>query len=97
MREFHRHGTPWLMRINQIIETPLFVDSQLTSMIQIADLCSYAIRRYVENNESEFFDDIFARADKIRRIVVGVRHFTGPDCKCKICTAHRRDPEILQI
>jgi hypothetical protein len=96
MREFHRHGTPWLLEINQIIETPLFVDSQLTSMIQIADLCSYALRRYVENNENELFDIIFKRADRIRQVVVGVRHFTGPGCRCKICTAHRREPEVLQ-
>jgi hypothetical protein len=96
MREFHRQGTSWLLQINQIIETPLFVDSQLTSMIQIADLCSYALRRYVENNENELFDIIFKRADRIRQIVVGVRHFTGPECRCKICTAHRREPEILQ-
>ncbi len=93
MREFHRYGTPWLLKINQIIETPLFVDSQLTSMIQIADLCSYALRRYVENDESELFDNIYHRADKIRRTVVGVRHFTAPECRCKICTTHRREPE----
>jgi hypothetical protein len=93
MREFHRHGTPWLATINQIIETPLFVDSQLTSMIQIADLCSYSLRRYVENQETELFDIIFKRADRIRQVVVGVRHFTGPECRCKICAAHRRDTE----
>ena len=28
-------------------------------MIQIADLCAYSIRRYLENNESDFFDLIF--------------------------------------
>jgi hypothetical protein len=28
-------------RIDNIIETPLFVDSRLTRMVQIADLCSY--------------------------------------------------------
>jgi hypothetical protein len=94
MREFHRHGTQWLLEINQIIETPLFVDSQLTSMIQIADLCGYAIRRYVENNEDELFDIIFVRADRIRQTVVGVRHFTGPECKCKICKAHRKPVKI---
>lgn len=39
---FHRKGTLWT-RIKNIIETPLFVDSQLTSMVQAADLCSYAL------------------------------------------------------
>jgi hypothetical protein len=47
MRHFHEQGTLWT-RIERIIETPLFVNSSLTSMVQIADLCSYALRRYLE-------------------------------------------------
>jgi hypothetical protein len=44
MRRFHASGTlRW--DIDRIIETPLFVDSKLTAMIQIADLCAYATRR----------------------------------------------------
>ena len=50
MRKFHRKGTFWTS-IHNIIETPLFVDSELTSMVQIADLCGYALRRYLENGE----------------------------------------------
>ena len=48
MRDFHRKGTLWTS-IEKIIETPLFLDSQLTSMVQVADLCSYSLRRFVEN------------------------------------------------
>lgn len=88
MKEFHKVGTFWT-NISQIIETPLFVDSQLTSMVQIADLCSYALRRYVENDEDELFDLVFHRADRNRSIVVGIRHFTNNSCMCKICAAHR--------
>jgi len=55
MKQFHQKGTLWT-RINNIIETPLFVESQLTSMIQIADVCAYALRRYLENGEEELFD-----------------------------------------
>lgn len=47
MKQFHLQGTLWT-KISNIIETPLFVDSELTSMVQIADLCSYALRRFVE-------------------------------------------------
>jgi len=36
MKHFHNQGTFWT-KIKHIIETPLFVDSQLTSMVQIAD------------------------------------------------------------
>jgi hypothetical protein len=89
MKGFHRRGTLWT-DVNNIIETPLFVDSQLTNLVQVADLCSYAMRRYLENSEEELFDLIFERADRKDGIVVGVRHFTDQNCRCKICTAHRR-------
>ena len=53
MRHFHIHGTPWT-HLDHIIETPLFVNSSLTSMVQMADLCAYALRRFVENQGNRF-------------------------------------------
>lgn len=91
MKQFHKRGTFWTY-INNIIETPLFVDSSLTSMIQMADVCGYSIRRYLENNESLLFDEIFKRAHRRVQTVVGIRHFTNPSCTCKICTAHKYTP-----
>lgn len=88
MKRFHQHGTFWTS-IHNIIETPLFVDSQLTSMVQIADVCSYAVRRYLEKSEGYLFDEVFKAADKKNGKVVGVRHFTTNKCSCKICQAHR--------
>ncbi len=88
MKGFHQRGTFWTY-INNIIETPLFVDSALTSMIQMADVCGYAIRRFLENNETELFDEIFKRADRRGQTVVGVRHFSNPGCTCKICLSHK--------
>ena len=89
MKRFHQKGTLWT-DITRIIETPLFVDSQLTSMVQIADVCAYALRRYLENGDEELFNLIFQRADRKEGVIVGVRHFTKPGCICKICTGHRR-------
>ncbi len=89
MRDFHKRGTPWIS-IERIIETPLFVDSQLTSMVQIADLCAYALRRFLENEETDLFNRIFARADRVRSRAVGVRHYTTFACKCEICEEHRQ-------
>jgi hypothetical protein len=85
MKQFHYRGTMWTS-VRSIIETPLFVDSQLTSMVQIADLCAYALRRYLENGEEELFKLIFQRADKKDGVVVGVRHFTKSGCSCMICS-----------
>lgn len=88
MKRFHAAGTQWI-ELTNLIETPLFVDSALTSMVQMADLCAYALRRYFENNEADLLNRIFARADRYGDTVVGVRHFTASSCRCRICTAHR--------
>ena len=88
MRRFHQQGTLWT-KVERLIETPLFVDSSLTRMVQVADLCAYALRRYLENQETDLFRRIFLRAHRVQDRVVGVRHYTGQDCVCEICRAHR--------
>ncbi|HTF06029.1 MAG TPA: DUF3800 domain-containing protein [Bacteroidia bacterium] len=89
MKNFHQVGTFWTS-IENIIETPLFVDSHLTSMVQLADVCGYAIRRYLEKKEDYLFNEIYKVADKKSSgKVVGVRHFTANHCSCKICEGHR--------
>ena len=87
MNNFHEGGTLWTS-IDKIIETPLYVDSSLTSMVQMSDLCGYALRRYVENGEEKLFKHVFKRADRKGKAVVGVRHFSERNCRCKICKAH---------
>jgi hypothetical protein len=63
MRKFHKSGT-LAGAIPHIMETPFFVDSKLTSMVQLADLCAYALRRYLENGETDLFDLIVTHAEK---------------------------------
>ena len=93
MKRYHQAGTLWTA-IENIIETPLFVDSELTSMVQVADLCAYALRRYLENGEEELLDLVLRRADTKDGVVVGVRHFTKRSCVCKICVAHRHPSTV---
>ena len=89
MRKFHQQGTLWA-KVDRIIETPLFVDSSLTSMVQMADLCAYATRRFFENGETDLFDRIFGRFDQASGRIVGIRHYVGAkSCECKVCAAHR--------
>lgn len=89
-RKFHRDGTLY-RQIPHIVETPLFVDSTLTSMIQMADICSFALRRLLENDESRLWDIVETRVDRSRGTSVGVRHYTaGRRCRCRICVAHGR-------
>jgi hypothetical protein len=66
----------------------MFVDSKLTRMVQIAGLCAYSLRRFVENGEMNLMKRIFARADRVGARTVGVRHFSGLGCGCVICHSH---------
>lgn len=90
MRMYHRQGTLW-SKIDKIVETPLFVDSELTSMVQLADVCAYATRRYFEKGEEQLFKLIRSRFDRNRDKLVGLRHFTGKaKCICDVCVDHGR-------
>jgi len=89
-RKFHEEGT-FYRQIPNIVETPLFVDSSLTAMIQMADLCSFSLRRALEKHETDLWDIVEPRVDEFRGKNVGVRHYTGPrPCSCRICIAHGR-------
>ena len=77
--------------LDQIIETPLFVDSSLTRMIQVSDLWGYTLRRYIENGETALFEALNCRSTtlgpKLRLPILGksVHHFTEKPCPCAIC------------
>jgi hypothetical protein len=90
MRHFLEKGTLWA-KIDRIIETPLFVDSRLTRMVQIADLCSFAIRRFCENGETILAEKVLLRSDYLpdRKTAVGVRHFSAINCTCAVCEIHQ--------
>jgi hypothetical protein len=95
MKDYHKKGTSYLS-LERTVETPLFVDSQLTSMVQIVDLCAYGLRRYLENGEENIFNLVMRRADRKQGVLVGVRHYTDSSCTCKICSAHRILPAVIQ-
>jgi hypothetical protein len=89
-RKFHASGTHF-RKISNIVETPLFVDSELTSMIQLADLAAYALRRLLDRGEAALWDIVRPRVDQVNGVHVGVRHYTGKQaCSCQICTDHGR-------
>ena len=90
-RKFHKTGT-FYNKIPNIVETPLFVNSALTSMIQMADLCAFGLRRFVDNDETWIWDLVKGKADRASTgKLVGVRHFTAKrKCSCEICQEHGR-------
>lgn len=90
MRRFHADGTQWTT-IRRVIETPLFVDSELTTMVQIADLCAYAVRRFFDRGEIRLWGPVSSRIDRRDGVWVGIRHYTGQHpCTCEVCRLHGR-------
>jgi hypothetical protein len=85
MQGFHTKGS-FFTKIKHIIETPFFVNSELTSLVQIADLCSFSIRRYLENGDTDLFSRIEPRFGRVNGKVVSARHFTDNSCKCILCS-----------
>jgi hypothetical protein len=89
-RRIHASGTRW-GTIPNIVETPLFVNSETTCMVQIADLVAYSIRRHIEKQEMDLFKHIFHRVDRAGTGIVGGRHYTwSQPCSCEICLAIRQ-------
>lgn len=90
MKQYHIRGT-FKSRVDHIIETPLFVSSNHTNMVQIADLCAYILRRYYDLGEQTLYDVIKTRIDKAGGDVVGLNHYTNnKDCPCEVCRKKRR-------
>lgn len=97
MRRFHAGGTEW-RQIPHIVETPLFVDSSLTAMVQIADLCAYATRRFFEHNNTDLFDRIYKRFDRTGTRVVGIRHYRHETpCACRVCKDHYSTARVRRV
>lgn len=92
MKNYFKKGT-FLSSVKHLVEVPLFIDSSFSGMVQIADLCAYALRRYVEFNEKELVDLISPRFDKKPRThhILGVRHYTSnTECQCIFPHKHPR-------
>jgi hypothetical protein len=85
-REFRIDGHRW-GQLHNISETPLFVDSRATRMIQYTDLIAYALRQYYERGVATHFDCISHLFDAEGGIVHGLVHYTpsGSGCNCLIC------------
>lgn len=83
----HRWGS-----LQHVIETPFFVDSKIVSGIQLADVCGYALRRYIAkanragSHEEKQFLRIFHKFDRAGAKLHGLRHYCPPrTCDCKVC------------
>jgi len=91
METYRGSGHPW-GRVNHVIETPFFVSSSIATGIQLADICAYAVRRYLlvaerkKSPEEVNFNRVFHKFDRAGPKLHGVRHYCAKQsCDCKIC------------
>jgi hypothetical protein len=55
---FINTGHQWGNRLNNFAEVPLFLDSKMSRLIQMADIVAYSIFRRFEHNDNKYFSII---------------------------------------
>ncbi len=70
-REFKTTGHTF-GRLRNLAEVPVFVDSEASRLIQLADLVAYALFRHHEFNDSDFYDIIRNSFDSDGGVVHGL-------------------------
>lgn len=83
---YRNSGTPY-GNIRNIVDIPYFASGKDTRMIQLADLCAYAVFRRYEHKDFKYFDYIKTRFDKRNRSgpLDGLKHMTNTECDCISC------------
>jgi hypothetical protein len=69
---FTKTGNYWGNRLNNFAEVPLFLNSKMSRLIQLADLIAFAIFRNFEYNDSQYFGVIKDCFDTDGRSIYGL-------------------------
>ena len=85
-RDFRINGTRW-GNLRNMAEVPLFVDSEASRLVQLADLLAFALWRRYEHNDLTFFDPIVSRFDADGGVIHGLVHRKSATetCYCPAC------------
>ena len=90
---FRTLGTKWGV-IQTLADTPLFVDSRASRVIQLADHVAYAVFRRYESGDTQYFDLISHKFDAEDGIIHGLAHkeYGNPNCMCIACLSRKNMP-----
>jgi hypothetical protein len=88
---FRMSGNKWGNQLRRIVEVPLFIDSQSSRIVQLADHVSYAVFRRYNADDLTYFNPIENRFDKSDNIMHGLVHLqlSKRDCTCPACITRR--------
>jgi hypothetical protein len=89
-RNFRVLGTQWGV-IRNLADTPFFVDSRASRVVQLADHIAYSVFRRFNSGDAQYFDIISSRFYASEGIVHGLAHKQRniPDCMCIACQSRR--------
>lgn len=89
-RDFRRVGTKWGL-LKYLADTPMFVDSRASRLVQVADHVAHAVFRRFNAGDSQYFDIVAARFDESDGVIHGLahKHSDRQRCVCPACLSRR--------
>ncbi len=89
-RNFRTLGTKWGV-IRNLADTPLFVNSKASRLVQMADHIAYAVFRRYHTSDAQFFDLIAQKFYADSGVVHGLVHKQrgASNCMCPACLSRR--------
>ncbi len=89
-REFRKVGTQWGV-LRNLADTPFFVDSRASRLVQIADHVAYSVFRRYNAGDTQYFDLIAHRFDAEDGVIHGLahKHAERQVCTCPSCLSRR--------
>ncbi len=89
-KDFRLLGTRWGV-LRNLAEIPLFVDSQASRAVQLADHVAYAVFRRYHAGDTSYLDLILHKFDAVDGRLHGLVHkqATNQNCMCPACMSRR--------
>lgn len=89
-RDFRTVGTKWRV-IRHLADTPMFLDSKSSRIVQVADHIAYAVFRRYDQQDTSYFDIIANRFDTHDGVLHGLSHLHRKysTCMCPACMSRR--------
>lgn len=91
-KNFRTIGTQW-GNVKHLADTPFFVNSKASRIVQLADHIAYAVFRRYNTGDTQYFDIIAHKFHQNEGVVHGLAHKqkTTTNCMCLACMSRRQN------
>lgn len=89
-RRWRESGTRFT-RLTRLVEVPLFVDSHLARLVQVADVVAHVVYRRYRDGVDPLFESLLPAFDAQDGVLHGLVHLTpgARSCTCPACLSRR--------